>query len=310
VALDELRLTLLDELLEARLRAGDPHVTADAAAAVSSAPLRERTALSLVRALAAEGRNAEAMEAAQRYRRRLADETGLDAGPALRDLEQRVAAGQVVRPATPAGHDPAVRAVAAPDGPMVGREHDREEVVRLLGTHATVTVAGPGGVGKTRLALDVAADPTAMVDEAGALRDVVVVDLAAVDRPERVCRAVASTLALRTPDAVRPVDIARALADRRLLLVLDNCEHVTDACRELVVAVRRHCAGVRVLATSRSLLHVPGEYVVRLQPLPLPRPGTELAALRGQPAVRAFLEHGGGSTACPWASSSLRGRWG
>ena len=289
VALDELRLTLLDELLEARLRSGDQDVTADAASAASAAPLRERTALSLVRALAAEGRTAEAMEAAQRYRRRLADEAGLDAGPALRDLEQQVASGQVVRQATSAG--PVLRAVAAPDGPMVGREHDREEVVRLIGTNATVTVAGPGGVGKTRLALDVAADPAVAVDEAGTLRDVVAVDLAAVDRPERVCRAVASTLALRTTDMVRPVDIARALADRRLLLVLDNCEHVTDACRELVVALRRECPGVRVLATSRATLHVPGEHVVRLQPLPLPRPGTELAVLRNQPAVRAFLEH-------------------
>jgi predicted ATPase len=288
-ALEELRLTLVDDLLDARLRAGESAVTADAAAAASASPLRERTALLLVRALAAEGRPAEAMAAAQRYRRRLADETGLDAGPALRALEQQVAAGEVARSRAPLAAE--VRSVAPPDGPLVGRRHDREEVLRLLGLNATVTVAGPGGVGKTRLALDVAADPDAARTADGVPRDVVVVDLAAVDRPDRVCQAVASTLALRTPDHARPVDVARALADRRLLLVLDNCEHVTEACRALVVAVRTECPGVRVLATSRATLHVPGEYVVRLQPLPLPRPGSDLAALRRQPAVCAFLEH-------------------
>ena len=75
------------------------------------------------------------------------------------------------------------------------------------------------------------------------------------------------------------------------MLVLDNCEHVADACRDLVVAVRRRADAVRVLATSRVTLHVPGEYVVRLQPLPVPRDAADPDALRRQPAVRAFLEH-------------------
>jgi predicted ATPase/DNA-binding SARP family transcriptional activator len=291
VALDELRMTLVDQLLEARLEAGDHHVTADAAAAAAAEPLRERTALALVRALATEGRTAEAMAAAHGFRRRLADETGLDAGPALRRLEQEVAAGEVTAGGTEHVAVQPLRTVAPPDGPMVGREPDRDEVLRLLGRNAIVTLAGPGGVGKTRLALDVAADPAVAADDEGRPRDVVVVDLSSVDRPERVCQAVASTLALRTPDDVGPEDVARALANRRLLLVLDNCEHLADACRGLVVAVRRVAAGVRVLATSRATLHVPGEYVVRLQPLALPRPGTDLASLHRQPAVGAFLEH-------------------
>jgi predicted ATPase/DNA-binding SARP family transcriptional activator len=287
VGLDDLRVRLTDDLLEGRLALAEPAVAADAAEASSNAPLRERTALLLVRALAHEGRTAEAMEAAQAYRRRLAEETGLDPGPALTELEQRVAGGQL----SPAGEVPALaRAVVArPDGPLVGRQHDREELRRLLAGNATVTLTGPGGVGKTRLALEIAADVSA--DGATDGGDVVVVDLAAVDRPDRVCQAVASTLGLRTSGEVRPSDVAAALTTRRLLLVLDNCEHLPDACRDLVATVRRGAPDVRVLATSRTVLHVPGEHVVRLPPLPVPRDPGDLDALRRQPGVRAFLEH-------------------
>lgn len=281
VGLHEQRLRLVDDVLEARLRDGEVDVASDAATALLDAPLRERTALLLVRALAAEGRTAEAMAAARDFRRRLADETGLDPGPALAELEQRVASGPS-GPSTPS----APRTVSRPDGPLIGRQQDREQVLRLLGSNAVVTVTGPGGVGKTRLVLEVASDP-----EAGRGSDVVLVDLASVDRADRVCQAVASTLGLRTAGVVGPGDVAAGLASREVLLLLDNCEHLAAACRDLLVTLRRDAPGVRVLATSRVSLHVPGEYVVRLQPLPVPRDPTDLVALRRQPAVRAFLEH-------------------
>lgn len=289
LGLDELHRQLVDDLSEARLAMGDSTAAADAAAAAAAAPLRERTAMLHVRALAAAGRTAEAMAAAQAFRRRLADETGLDPAPALGELEQLVASGEAGPAEAPLSlSSTAPRVVSRPDGPMVGRQHDREEVLRLLGTNATVTITGPGGVGKTRLALDVAAEPAAAHAQAG---DVVAVDLAAVDRPERVCQAVASTLGLRAAGELKPVDIAAALARRQLLLVLDNCEHLSEACRDLVVTLRREAPAVRVLATSRVTLHVPGEYVVRLQPLPVPRDATSLETLRRHPGVRAFVEH-------------------
>ena len=84
-----------------------------------------------------------------------------------------------------------VRRVAKPDGPMVGRQHDREEVVRLLSAHSVVTLTGPGGVGKTRLALDIASG-------SHVLGEAVVVPLAVVDRADRVCQTVVSHLGLRT----------------------------------------------------------------------------------------------------------------
>lgn len=292
VGLDELHLQLTDSLLEAKLALGERSVVVEATAAAAASPLRERTALLHIRALAADGRTAEAMDAAQAYRRRLAEEAGLDPGPELAELEQLVASGGI-GPATSTleSMGTAVR-VVRPDGPLVGRQHDRAEVLRLLGTNATVTITGPGGVGKTRLALDVAADPTAAPHVShGGSGDVVVVDLAAVDRPERVCQAVVSTLGLRVTGTAGPAEVAESLGDRDLLLVLDNCEHLPDACRELILTVRRGAPGVRFLATSRVTLHVPGEHVVRLQPLPVPREDTDLDALRRQPGVRAFLEH-------------------
>jgi predicted ATPase/DNA-binding SARP family transcriptional activator len=275
VALDELRLQLVDDLVDARLASGDSHVVVTAAEAAAASPLRERTALLHVRALAAAGRTAEAMAAAQAFRRRLVDETGLDPTPALADLEQQVAAGDVA--------PPSYARVAKPDGPMVGRQHDREQVLRLLAGHHVVTVTGPGGVGKTRLALDIAAEWDAT--------EVVVVPLGAVARPDRLAQAVASHLGLRQTGEAGPEAVAAALADRRLLLVLDNCEHLVEACRTLVTAIRSVAPDVRILATSRTTLHVPGEYVVRLQPLPVPRDTSDLEALSRQPGVRAFVEH-------------------
>lgn len=280
VRLAELRATVLDRLLEARLAQGDTGVVVDAAAAAADAPYRERTTLVLVRALARSGRAAEALSIAAAYRRRLIEETGLDPSPALGALEQEVAAGEQARP------DIRPRAHVRPDGPLVGRHHDREEVHRLLGANATVTLTGPGGVGKTRLALEVAAE-LADHDEV----EVAVVPLAAVDRPQRLCPAIASNLGLRLRGDVGPEDIAAALGSRPLLLVLDNCEHLAERCRAVITTVRERAPGVRVLATSRVTLHVPGEYVLRLQPLPVPRDHTDLASLRRQPAVRAFLEH-------------------
>ncbi len=271
VGLDELRLQLVDDALDARLKRGE-RVAVEAAAAAAESPYRERTALLHIRALAADGRSADALACARAFRSRLVEETGLDPTPALAELEQQVAAGRTAssRPR-----------VARPDGPMVGRQHDREELIRLLGSHAVVTLTGPGGVGKTRLALDIAADAI----------EAVVVPFAVVDRPERVCQAVASTLGLRTTGEIGPNDIAAALTDRELLLVLDNCEHVAAACRDLMIAVRRAAPGVQILSTSRVTLQVSGEYVVRLQPLPVPRDLSDLDALRRSAGVRAFVEH-------------------
>ena len=232
------------------------------------APLRERTALLHVRALAADGRTAEAMAAAQAFRRRLADETGLDPGPALAELEQQVAAGDAR-----AARRAAAGLAPAPGGPPrrpAGRPRARPRGGTSGCSAATRPSPSPAPEASAR-----PGSPSTSPPSPGGARgrgaDVVVVDLAAVDRPDRVCQAVASTLGLRTTGEVTADDVAAALAGATCSCVLDNCEHLPDACRDLVVTVRRTAPGVRVLATSRVTLHVPGEYVVRLQPLPVPR---------------------------------------
>lgn len=284
VALAELHLRLRDDALEAALATDAVSVVGEAAASAHHQPLRERSAMLHIRALAREGRTAEAMAAAAAFRRRLAEETGLDPGPAMDALEQQVAAG-ALRAAETAPRPRMARQVARPTGPLVGREHDRAELHRLVDAQRMVTLAGPGGVGKTRLALDVAAD----LSEHGA--EIHVVRLAAVDEGSRVVEAVISTLDLRLAGEASVGGMAEALADREMVLVLDNCEHVAAACRELASLLLARAPRTRVLATSRVTLDVPGEYVIRLQPLPLPRDASEAVTGSRQPSVVALLEH-------------------
>lgn len=285
--LDELRLRLRDELTGALVLLGDPAAVSEATSAASAEPLRERSALLLMRALAGEGRAADAMAAGAAYRRALVAETGLDPGPALAALEQEIANHEAAARTPTTFFTP--RRPGRPSGPLVGRRQDREEIHRLLADYRVVTVTGPGGVGKTRLALDLAVD----VSE-GTGTDafpVAVVDLSVVEEAARVAQSVASTLGLRTAADVTPDEVAFAIGESPLLLVLDNCEHVADACRLLVARLDRHAPHVRVLATSRVTLHAPGEYVVRLQPLPVPGTTTDLANAERQASVRAFVEH-------------------
>ena len=177
-----------------------------------------------------------------------------------------------------------VRRVARPDGPMVGRQHDRTEVVRLLDAHSVVTLTGPGGVGRDQVGARHRRRPARGRRGGGG-------PLAVVDRADRVGQAVVSSLGLRIFGDAGPDQIAAGLADRELLLVLDNCEHVDPRVPRAGGGAPARSPGVRVLATSRATLQVPGEYVLRLQPLPVPSDSADLASLRRQSSVRAFVEH-------------------
>jgi predicted ATPase/transcriptional regulator with XRE-family HTH domain len=153
----------------------------------------------------------------------------------------------------------------APTFPLVGRVADVANIARLVEPNRLVTINGTGGVGKTRVAIEVAADV------GRALGPPVFVDLAAAVSGSTICNAIAS--AIEDPSTIEHLDaqaLARRLGARRLLIVLDTCEHVLADVAKTVVAILRRCPRVAMLATSRERLGVSGEAVYRLAPLTVP----------------------------------------
>jgi non-specific serine/threonine protein kinase len=147
---------------------------------------------------------------------------------------------------------------------FVGRSGELARLAELLGDARLVTVAGPGGVGKTRLALRAAAD--ARCADGSCL-----VELSGLTDQELLADTVALRLGVHRTDAASPLEaVLSDLRGRELLLILDTCEHLTEACAKFAAAVLRETSGVRILATSRQPLHLPEEHVLRLGPLPVP----------------------------------------
>jgi predicted ATPase/DNA-binding SARP family transcriptional activator len=291
VRLEELR-TAADEERTARLL--DAGAVTDAVAAardlVEREPLRTRPVEVLVRALAADGRPAEALDAFHRHRRRVVDELGMDPAPALRELaasvlrEEPAPARPPPRPARTIGRS-ASPAAALPWRPdvLLGRDEDLHLLRACLADQRLVTVVGPGGVGKTRLALEVAhrsADGGSRVWWA---------DLSATTE-ERLADVVAQALGIDVPRGPDPVGVlAAALGGFRGVLVLDNAETVLAPLAPLVERLLETAPGLVLLATSRERLDVALEHVHVLAPLLLPS-----AADPDNPAVRLFVDRAPG----------------
>ena len=260
--LEEQRLAALEDLAQARLDLGEhAAVIADLADVVAEHPLRERLRGLHLRALYRAGRQHEALAGYDDLRRRLADDLGVDPSPELAALHramlnQDTGLAPPVRPRTN---------LPTPLTPLVGRERDVAQVRRLMAEHRLVTLTGPGGVGKTRLA----------VETAGQLVDrfpdgVWVVEVSA---PSLLADVVTAVLGVRDDGTwggghVDSADrLASALRDRRMLLVLDNCEPVVRQVAELTSHLLRSAPHLRVLATSREPLAVAGEVRHAVTPL-------------------------------------------
>lgn len=279
--LEELRLTATEDLLEARLKAdllrgdesGRGTLLGEVAQLVVEHPLRERVRGIQLRALYRAGRQDEALKAFAEYRELLAEELGADPGPELAALHQAILR-----------HDPALTAdsavavspgsrLPAPVNELIGREDLLAEARALLEKTRLLTLIGPGGVGKTRLALQLAR-AAAAAPEAG-VGQVVLVELAAV-RDVDVLDAVAAAVGLRDDVVGVPAPavgvalcqrLVEALEARPTLLVLDNCEHLVDAVADFVGILLAEAPGLRVLTTSREPLGLAGEHLLEVNPL-------------------------------------------
>ena len=266
VRLEELRLTVVEEQVEAELELGrHAEIVPQLERLVVEHPLRERMRAQLMLALYRTGRQADALQAFQEARTRLVDELGLDPGPELQRLEQQIL-----------NHDSelaAPRALSARANlprqptPLIGRERELEEVTDLLRRPDVrlVTLTGTGGTGKTRLAVQAAA---ALVDTFA--DGVVFVGLASLQDPDLVLPTAAQALGVGAMSGeTLAEDLARALPNRELLLVLDNFEHLLAAAPS-VADMAATADGVKLLVTSRAPLRLSAEHVYPVSPLATP----------------------------------------
>ena len=254
-------------------------------------PLHEPALRSLLRVLAADGRRSAALQRYERARDDLRSAYGTDPDPETRRLYRELLVGSAdtagaAEPgdALPAGAGNLPPAVTS----FVGRDREVAQVRRLLQRTQLLTLTGPGGAGKTRLAQEAARlEAAAMPDGAW------LVDLVPVRHRHLVADTVAVALGLPPAAGRDPLRaLTLQLARRRLLLILDNCEHLLPECARVATTLREHCPGVSVLATSREPLHVDGEVMLRVPSLGLPEPGAEPdpETLAGLASVRLFVE--------------------
>jgi predicted ATPase/DNA-binding SARP family transcriptional activator len=258
--LEALRVDALEEQFEAALALGEHGETVSALrAAVDANPYRERLWGQLMLALYRSGRQADALETFHEARRVLRHELALEASPELRRLQQAILA-----------HDPSITPVPpssrrsgelpTPATSFVDREDEFAQVVELLREHRLVTLTGPPGVGKSRLALEVARSLEGDRSDGAWL-----VELARAGSGVDAVRLVAREVGARGPDPLAAV--VSQLRDADAFLVLDACEHVVEDAARIVAAVLAGCPRLRVLATSREVLHLVGEARVTVGPL-------------------------------------------
>ncbi|MEU3163104.1 BTAD domain-containing putative transcriptional regulator [Streptosporangium sp. NPDC006930] len=334
-------LTAQEEHAETRLELGE-HVrlAGELGGLLAAHPFRERLRAAHMRALYRSGRQSEALDSYEELRLLLADELGLDPGADLVTLHRAVLTQDPALAASGSPPDRPDTNLPAPLTDLIGREEAVAEIRALLETERLVTLTGPGGVGKTRLAVETArhltdlgpsgTTPSASASHPapgttapsstapsgtapsgtvapgtvapGLVRDGVwLVELAALDRPgdedavHRLAETIMTVLDVQdSAGGAGPVTAAdrltEALRPRRLLLVLDNCEHVVEPVAELAGSLLRAAPGLRILATSQESLALPGEVVWSVPPLEVPgRAFDDIPELERTGSVRLFV---------------------
>jgi predicted ATPase/DNA-binding SARP family transcriptional activator len=285
----EARATALEDRIDSLLALGRHHeAISEVESLVAEHPLRERLRAQLMLALYRAGRQAEALRAYQAARAVLNDELGVEPGSDLRRLEAAILAQDdslEAPPPAPAAPTVAARRrsnIGAPLTTLVGRTEELAALRNLVAERRLVTLTGPGGVGKTRLALE-AARTSGPTVAAGAW----LVELAPVGDPAGVAAAIVTALDACDPSTAPMARLVDYLSDKALLLVVDNCEHVIDEAARVVAELLGACPDMRVLATSRERLNVPGELVWPTPPLAL-SDAVELFSERASSADPAY----------------------
>ena len=301
----EQRLDVTADLIEAEIALGrHADVVAELETLASQFPLRERFVGLLMHSLAGAGRQAEALARYERLRGELAEELGVDPSADLQSIHLAVLRGELG--ATPRPDDDRARThdgvrrsnVKTALTSFVGRDDEVERIGKLLDEVRLITLVGPGGAGKTRLATVAV---TAILDRVP--DGVWLAELAPVTDPADVASAVLDAFGLRdatlvdynrTTSTMSRRDVTsrllEVLSGRNTVLVLDNCEHVLDAAARLADDLLAQCPELRIVTTSREPLGIVGESLVAVPPLPQPATGASPEQALAHPAVRLFVD--------------------
>jgi predicted ATPase/DNA-binding SARP family transcriptional activator len=300
--LDAVARQLADQQLAARLNRADALLTLGRAVAVvpelealaAEHPLHERLAALLVTALAGAGRPADALHFYDRVRTRLAGELGVDPSPNLQAVHLAVLRGELSSPEPPRRRRTNLKAQLTS---FIGRDDEVRRIAKALKEHRLVTLVGPGGAGKTRLAGEAAAT---IVDSAE--DGIWLVELASVSDAADLPQTVLGSLGIREAHLLdRRAQLSardaagrlqEILADKDAVLVLDNCEHLVDASARLADVLLAECPRLRILTTSREPLGIVGEVLLVVPPLGQPEPGVSVDEALGFPSVRLFADRG------------------
>ncbi|MEU7576676.1 BTAD domain-containing putative transcriptional regulator [Streptomyces sp. NPDC041068] len=293
VRLEELRLTATEERADAEVSLGrGAELIAELTDLVAAHPVRERLVAALMRALAAAGRDSEALLVYQRAREALAEALGADPSPELAALHVALLRGEVGR-----REESRKTNLRAELTTFVGRDADVAAVRGLMAEHRLTTVIGPGGAGKTRLATETARTLLGDLPDGAWL-----VELAAIGTDGDVTDVTQTTLAgiglrdslLGGPPHAEPIDrLIAAIREREALLILDNCEHVIESAALFAHRVLGECGRLRILATSREPLGITGEALWPVEPLALPEKDADAAGIESSPAVRLLRDRAG-----------------
>jgi predicted ATPase/DNA-binding SARP family transcriptional activator len=311
--LDELRLAALTDRLDAELRLGQSaEALAELEALSAEHPLRENIAALHVRALYAVGRQADALAVYEQVRRALADQLGIDPSKELAEVHLAVLRSDPALAPPALEHAPRTNLKARLTS-FVGRDEEVARIGKMLDASRLVTLVGPGGAGKTRLAGEAAQRVLERFPDGAWLAE-----LAPVTDPGEVPQAVLSALGPResrmmssngSPAAAAALlrsaegHLIESLAEKRILLILDNCEHLVGAAADLAETLLGHAPGLRVLATSREPLTIDGESLFPVPPLALPdADGLDEFCLRIRESESGNSKGGSGTRA--WVSEN------